>query len=605
MSVMKKTARQRTRPHHAHQASESSAVSCQSGDRESVDRRPEAAVQRRLVETISRSPRVGAQRAMTDEIRRGSVASAQPAQLAYEFGDTARGELPLLQRQAGANRARKKNETGMPDGLKAGLENLSGMSMDDVRVHYNSDCPERLQALAYTQGNDIHVAPGQARHLPHEAWHVVQQKQGRVKPTLQLHGVAINDDATLEREADVMGRKAVHARGASGAFTPLHEHGDTVSPRHDRPVASPIASPTHAVQRKLELQNTRWSEATTFRASPGGASGVIFASDESSTLVIKPDVSGAEEQVSTFLHGRLPRSKKEQSWNIDVLDMRIATAADVTAIRGQIENSGIDLGNDARLKNLLDLLAPDTTMIQTFAPAGTRSFGRAMTDQVAAGGHLGTNRNAKTNENSPLKPLLNKPEFAISLGKAAAMDIFMGNFDRLIGKANLENLMINMQSKRIFLIDNVGKSDYEKLSGDRNYFKAWAQHRYVRALKAGQVADLATSVWAFDQPQEVEDLASSPVSVELVQGERMEGEVRLPFVAEQERERMRSKLEGDHISTIRENFQKGLVQGQIAISRTVGKIPMNLAGSDHVRRSFMARWLYLVDQKTVDEAWPE
>ncbi|HAP61901.1 MAG TPA: hypothetical protein DCR93_21180, partial [Cytophagales bacterium] len=34
-------------------------------------------------------------------------------------------------------------------------------------------------------GTDIHLAPGQQKHLPHEAWHVVQQKQGRVKPTLQ------------------------------------------------------------------------------------------------------------------------------------------------------------------------------------------------------------------------------------------------------------------------------------------------------------------------------------------------------------------------------------------------------------------------------------
>ncbi|HCC51392.1 MAG TPA: hypothetical protein DEQ30_04490, partial [Porphyromonadaceae bacterium] len=72
------------------------------------------------------------------------------------------------------------NKTGLPDDLKTGIENLSGYSMDDVRVHYNSGKPAQLQALAYTQGTDIHVAPGQEKHLPHEAWHVVQQKQGRV-----------------------------------------------------------------------------------------------------------------------------------------------------------------------------------------------------------------------------------------------------------------------------------------------------------------------------------------------------------------------------------------------------------------------------------------
>jgi hypothetical protein len=55
----------------------------------------------------------------------------------------------------------------------------------------------------------IHLAPGQEEHLPHEAWHVVQQTQGRVKPTAQLKPKTIvNDDADLGKEADEMGAKA-------------------------------------------------------------------------------------------------------------------------------------------------------------------------------------------------------------------------------------------------------------------------------------------------------------------------------------------------------------------------------------------------------------
>lgn len=103
----------------------------------------------------------------------------------------------------------KENNTGLPDNLKAGVENLSGLSMDDVRVHYNSDKPTQVGALAYTQGTDIHVAPGQEKHLAHEAWHVVQQAQGRVKPTIQLKGVGVNDDVGLENEADVMGNRSL------------------------------------------------------------------------------------------------------------------------------------------------------------------------------------------------------------------------------------------------------------------------------------------------------------------------------------------------------------------------------------------------------------
>ena len=98
------------------------------------------------------------------------------------------------------------NATGLPDALKAGVEMLSGLSMSDVRVHYNSLKPVELQAQAYTSGMDIHIAPGQERHLPSEAWHVVQQKQGRVKAAV---GLPINEDPALEREADVMGARAL------------------------------------------------------------------------------------------------------------------------------------------------------------------------------------------------------------------------------------------------------------------------------------------------------------------------------------------------------------------------------------------------------------
>ncbi len=98
--------------------------------------------------------------------------------------------------------------TGLPDRLKAGIEAISGIAMDDVKVHYNSPKPAQMKALAYTQGSDIYIAPGQERHLPHEAWHVVQQKKGRVEPTMQTKGVGVNDNPGLEQEATVMGQKA-------------------------------------------------------------------------------------------------------------------------------------------------------------------------------------------------------------------------------------------------------------------------------------------------------------------------------------------------------------------------------------------------------------
>lgn len=119
----------------------------------------------------------------------------------------ASGELPPDSNPAEENNP--SNNRGLPFQLKNSMEALSGYSMDDVNVHYNSSKPAELNAHAYAQGTDIHLASGQEKHLPHEAWHVVQQKQGRVKPTKQLKSKNINDDSSLETEADVMGAKAM------------------------------------------------------------------------------------------------------------------------------------------------------------------------------------------------------------------------------------------------------------------------------------------------------------------------------------------------------------------------------------------------------------
>ncbi|MCP3958456.1 MAG: DUF4157 domain-containing protein [bacterium] len=96
----------------------------------------------------------------------------------------------------------------MPDRLKEGLEGLSGFDLSGVRVHTNSAKPAEVGALAYARGQEIHLGPGQEEHLPHEGWHVVQQMEGRVRPTLREGGLGINDDVGLEREAEMMGGRA-------------------------------------------------------------------------------------------------------------------------------------------------------------------------------------------------------------------------------------------------------------------------------------------------------------------------------------------------------------------------------------------------------------
>jgi hypothetical protein len=208
------------------------------------------AVQCKLVDMIDGSPRQVLQARMVEGIQSGAQRLAQ-MKAAASHDET-------LQRKPQV--AVKPNNTGLPDGLKSGIENLSGMAMDHVQVHYNSSQPAQLNALAYAQGSSIYVGPGQERHLPHEAWHLVQQAQGRVRPTMQVNdGVPVNDDKGLEHEADTMGMKAVQMMADPKAGTASN------TPSVDRRL-----SQTQAIQSKANGIIQRYHCAALARLADNG-----------------------------------------------------------------------------------------------------------------------------------------------------------------------------------------------------------------------------------------------------------------------------------------------------------------------------------------------
>ena len=156
---------------------------------------------------------------IASSINNSPVIAAKRQKLQGLFGDAAQlqAEQDPLQphgdnAQLKEALASKPNNTGLPENLKSGTESLSSISMDNVRVQYNSSKPTQLNALAHVQGTDTHVAPGQEKYLPHEVWPVAQQKQGRVKPTMQMKAeVNVNDDSS-EKEAEMIGAKALQMK---------------------------------------------------------------------------------------------------------------------------------------------------------------------------------------------------------------------------------------------------------------------------------------------------------------------------------------------------------------------------------------------------------
>ena len=192
-----------------HAVSEHNTQKNSLSDSNFIHKRSEGILQRKLKEKINNSPKVNDLKNL-QVIANSKSPNEQVAQLQSIADNHSVQQQQLIQK--------KENKTGLPDNLKTGMENLSGISLDDVKVHHNSDKPAQLQAHAYAQGKDIHLGAGKEKHLPHEAWHVVQQKQGKVKPTMQMKGkVNVNNNAVLENEADVMGAKAIHL----GSVVPL------------------------------------------------------------------------------------------------------------------------------------------------------------------------------------------------------------------------------------------------------------------------------------------------------------------------------------------------------------------------------------------------
>lgn len=212
---------------------------------------------------------------------------------------------------------RKQNKTGLPGNLKSGIESLSGMDMGDVGVHYNSPAPAQVGAQAYSQGNALN-APGQEQHLPHEAWHVVQQAQGRVAPASALGGVAGNDAVGLEAEADVLGARALQRLDATGEDVPTLFNVPDVElppPGGGKKNETPAAEPDPATVAALTAGNGEVLEAT-MEAEPESEPALSASTSDSDSVAVDSEpvefaedlLDGAEEVASALPSSEIPKA---------------------------------------------------------------------------------------------------------------------------------------------------------------------------------------------------------------------------------------------------------------------------------------------------------
>jgi Domain of unknown function (DUF4157) len=206
-AALKTTAHARSRASVTRPAAEPSARARSRAVTVAVDASPRVVAQRQRLEAAFGAP---VQRQAEEDEELQMKADDPFQRRAEEDEELLQGRFAGQDAATGARAPGAADSGSVPDPLRSGIESMSGLDLSDVRVHADSSRPSSIDALAFAQGSDIHLGPGQERHLPHEAWHIVQQRQGRVRATVQLRDhVAINDDPGLEREADVMGERAL------------------------------------------------------------------------------------------------------------------------------------------------------------------------------------------------------------------------------------------------------------------------------------------------------------------------------------------------------------------------------------------------------------
>jgi hypothetical protein len=230
---------------------------------------------------------------------------------------------------------------GLPAALREGIRSLSGMDLCDVRVHVNSAKPAQIDALAYARGNDIYLGPGQERHLPHEAWHIVQQRQGRVLPTTQRGGQAINDDAGLEREADEQGRQAA----AGGAHRPTlrRQNSGTATARRGTTVQAIMSVAEFQAATPRGLLTPR-KAVTTIDLALGQYIAARSRSNVRKLLAaIDAYTSGQHDAARLRVAGRLRRRAAAEQWVLEhVVGDNNAQSAPASIVDLVVEHWGED-----------------------------------------------------------------------------------------------------------------------------------------------------------------------------------------------------------------------------------------------------------------------
>jgi hypothetical protein len=288
------------------------------------------------------------------------------------------------------------------------------------------------------------------------------------------------------------------------------------------------------VQRKLNWQGTRWDDAGYLDASRGGSGGVLFVGEAGREVVVKPgEAMASEAALAALLHNeageRMAAGERTGGQKLFGVrppplllapGLRIAPSAERRELKAALEpllpQVGSKVSSDpsvqeeqafkkGRAKTLVDMLDSPGVVVQDVARGSEMREAIKVRQQHTEMASSGKRRLAK---DSPLRIFKEKRTIK-ALGAAAAVDLFMGNKDRLIGMYNAENFMVTPYS--LTMIDNIW------MGSDMSYFQTtkvtgrdgkttgtitadqglatWKSDPHVKMLADGKYEDIAKRVW--------------------------------------------------------------------------------------------------------------
>ncbi|NEO86556.1 MAG: DUF4157 domain-containing protein [Spirulina sp. SIO3F2] len=366
----------------------------------------------------------------------------------------------------------------LAESIRQPMENVFGANFGSVRIHTDNTADQlnqSIQAKAFTTGQDVFFrqgayAPeskGGQELLAHELTHVVQQSGNNGSDCMK-----------------------------SGL-----------------------------ISRKLNVQDTQWDRVRQIYSSGKGGGGVLMFADKvgDRQIIVKPGVKGAEEMAMASLMSGVNSSN--DTWQIGTPDIRIMAPDEAQAVSQQMQKGIFQdtlvaegdrvsqlLGNMAR-GDIGDMMVTSLAKGDELGDMLADSQGQ---DHIKTGDkRFGTDKD-KVKSDSPLKLFMDN-SFIKALGRMAAVDIFLGNWDRLADKFNPENLFIkkNMSGGKITGIDNSGEVGMLATHGG---IENWLNHLtgLPQMMIAGNYEQMAHVLLVTDNRGY--DASNSPILQTLMQG---------------------------------------------------------------------------------------